>query len=169
MSNAKAQALLMERLSTTSTVMLSLHLAIDEFASADGRDAAGRPVLLVGAHALRALPAGEDAVQTTLAALAEGTVPAGVHALDLAPCAAEGFVKIVEDPGPAEVLLWGERQTGKTILEALALLGLAELDLRAGFDGPLKVLWLHASLVDASLKTGASLEEPMWRGLWVAA
>src|SRR4030095_16278434 len=37
---------------------------------------------------------------------------------------------------------------------------------RAGYELPLKALWLHASLVDASLKTGASLEEPMWGGLW---
>jgi hypothetical protein len=163
---AKATAVLIERLNTTSTVMLSQHLAIEEFASADGRDALNRPVLLVGAHALRSLPAGEDAVKATLAALAEGHVPAGVHSLDAAAKASQGFVQIVEDHGADEVLLWGERQTGKTVIAAMALPALAELHVRAGYELPLKALWLHASLVDASLKTGASLEEPMWSGLW---
>ena len=163
---AKAQAVLLDRLSTSSTVMLSEHLAVEAFADADGRDALNRPVLLVGAHALRALPGGEEAVQATLDALAAGSVPPGVHALDAAPQAAQGFVQIVEDHGVDEVLLWGERQTGKTIIAAMTLPALAELHARAGYDLPLKALWLHGSLVDASLKTGASLEEPLWGGLW---
>jgi hypothetical protein len=76
MSTAKAQRLILERLSAGAAVLLSLHLALPAVPTwADGRDAAGRAVLLVGAHTLRGLPDGEDAVAAVLASLAEGFVP----------------------------------------------------------------------------------------------
>lgn len=38
-------------------------------------DADGRRVILVGAHALRSLPAGEEAIRSVLDPVAEGHVP----------------------------------------------------------------------------------------------
>lgn len=166
MSTAKAQRLILERLSGGSAVLLSLHLALPTVpAWADGRDAEGRAVLLIGAHALRVLPDAEAAESAVLAALAAGYVPDGVHAVAYAPRASEAVAELVAGPAQ-EVLVWGSRASGKTMLTAGALLALAELHLRAGYPGPLRALWLHASLVDASAKTARSLEEPLWAGVW---
>lgn len=166
MSVARAQRVLLERLGSAETVLLSLHLALAEVpAWADGVDAEGRAVLLVGAQALRALPEGASAAEAVLDVLHEGAVPVGVHAVAYAERASAAVAEILDGPGD-EVLVWGSRASGKTQLAAGAVLALAELHLRAGFPGPLRVLSVHASLVDASAKTGRSLEEPMWGGLW---
>lgn len=166
MSVAKAQRLLLERLGSGAVALLSLHLALPTVpAWADGQDAEGRAVLLVGAHALRALPDAEAAEAAVLATLAAGYVPDGVHAVAYAPKASEAIAELAAGPAQ-EVLVWGSRASGKTMLAAGALLALAELHLRAGYPGPLRALWLHASLVDASAKTARSLEEPLWAGVW---
>jgi hypothetical protein len=166
MSTAKAQKILLERLASGAVALFSLHLALPTVpAWADGQDAAGRAVLLVGAHTLRALPDGEAAVAAVLASLAEGYVPDGVHAVAYAPKASEAWAEIVM--GQAEqVLVDGPRGSGKTQMTPGAFAGLAELHARAGYPLPFRELWLHDSLVNASLKTGRSLEESLWGGLW---
>jgi hypothetical protein len=165
MSTAKAQRLILERLSAGAAVLLSLHLALPTVpAWADGQDAEGRAVLLVGAHALRALPDGEAAVSAVLAAVAEGYVPDGVHPVAYAPKASTAFAEIVVGQG-AQVLVDGPRGSGKTQMIPGALAALAELHARAGYPLPLRVLWLHDSMVNASVKTGRSAEEPLWGGL----
>ncbi|MEO7862142.1 MAG: hypothetical protein ABIU05_17280 [Nitrospirales bacterium] len=60
----------------------------------------------------------------------------------------------------------GPRGSGKTQASPAALAILAELHVRAGFNLPLRVLWLHDSLTNAALKTGLSLEQALWGGLW---
>jgi hypothetical protein len=165
-STARAQRLVLERLGTAETVLVSLHLALPAMpAWADGVDREGRAVLLVGGATLRALPEGESALGAVLEGLRAGDLPAGVHGVAFQPRASEALAEIL-DGEAAEICVWGSRASGKTMLAAASFLGLAELHLRAGFAAPLRVAWLHGSLVDASAKTGRSLEEPLWDGLW---
>jgi hypothetical protein len=60
----------------------------------------------------------------------------------------------------------GPRGSGKTQAMPAALAILGELHARAGFPLPLRALWLHDSLTNAAVKTGRSIEAPMWGGLW---
>lgn len=167
MTTAKAQRFLLERVGSSATVLLSLHLELAAVpAWADGRDGDGRAVLLVGAHALRTVPDGEAAVAAVLDSLAESEVPAGVHAVAYAPKASEAFATIVAGEGVREIMLDGPRGTGKTQVVPGALAWLAESRQRAGEPLPLQVLWLHDSLTNAAMKTARSLEEPLWGGLW---
>lgn len=167
MTTAKAQRHLLERIGSTATVLLSLHLELPDVpAWADGRDADGRALLLVGAQALRALPEGAAAVSAVLAALEHGEVPAGVHAVAYAPSASAAFATIVAGEAVREVMLDGPRGTGKTQVVPGALAWLAELHRRVGLPLPLQVLWLHDSLTNAAMKTARSLEEPFWGGVW---
>jgi len=166
MSVQAARRALLERFATTDTAVFAGHAELPTApAFCDGVDVDGRAVLLVGAHALRQLPDGQDYVQEVLLGLARGEQIPGVHGIRLAPMAAEGWAEVV-DGQANEVLLWGSRNSGKSVVEAVCLVSLAELHHRAGFPLPLKALWLHASLVDAAMKTAATLEEPIWRGLW---
>jgi hypothetical protein len=166
MSTQRAQRLLLERLGSAEVVLVSLHLALPAMpAWADGVDREGRAVLLVGGATLRSLPEGESALGAVLEGLRDGELPVGVHGIAYAPQASAAMAEIVDGTGE-EVLVWGSRASGKTQLAAGAFLALAELHLRAGFPGPLRVLSVHASLVDASAKTGRSLEEPMHGGIW---
>jgi hypothetical protein len=48
-----------------------------------------------------------------------------------------------------------------------ALAVLAEYHARAGFEAPLRALWVHDALLSASVKTGRSLEAPLWGALWL--
>jgi hypothetical protein len=100
-----------------------------------------------------------------LADLAEGHLPSAVHAVHFERRASEAFAEILAG-AVDEVLVWGSRESGKTQVAAGALLALAELHGRAGYPLPLRALWLHSSLVDASAKTARSLEEPMWSACW---
>jgi hypothetical protein len=129
-TTAKAQRLLLDRLASGSTMLLSEHLATGPQPWTDGVDADGRAVLLVGRHLL-----GDSAEAQAASALA--TVAAGA--------------------GVEEALLDGERNTGKTQVTAGTLAALAELHARAGYPLPLIVLWLHSSLVNAKAKTVPSL------------
>ena len=64
MSINRARRLVLERLGSGTTAMVSLHLALPTVpAWADGADADGHAVLLIGAHELRKLPGGDDAVR----------------------------------------------------------------------------------------------------------
>ena len=59
------------------------------------------------------------------------------------------------------------RGTGKTIVQAGIALVLAETpSTAAGYAGPFRILWVHDSLLSASVKTARSLEQPMWAGCW---
>jgi hypothetical protein len=167
MSLQAARRALLEHFQSTDLAVVAVHAEADTLpAFCDGVHVDGRAVLLIGAHALRALPEGDDYVQEVLLGLARGEQIPGVHGIRLAPKAAEAWAEVV-DGEAREVLLWGSRNSGKSINEAVCLLSLAELHDRANFPLPLKALWLHASLVDAAMKTAASLEEPqVWQGLW---
>ncbi|HWP34497.1 MAG TPA: hypothetical protein VNM66_02775, partial [Thermodesulfobacteriota bacterium] len=166
MTLARAQRLLLDRLAGGATVLLAILLELGRPpAWADGTDADGRAVLLVGAYQLGDTPQAREACRSVLEALAQREVPAGVHAVAYAPAASEAIAEIVAGEA-AEVLIDGPRGTGKTQAVPAALAALAELHARAGEALPLRVLWLHDSLVNASLKTGRSLEAPLWGGLW---
>jgi len=165
-STARAERYILGRLGAADTAVLSLHLSLRASLDwTDGQDADGCPVLLVGAHALRGTPAGDEYLAAVLAGLAAGEQIAGVHPIRYQPRASESLVEIIAGAS-AEVLCWGSRNSGKTQLAAGALLALAELHVRRDYALPLRALWLHASLVDASAKTARSLEEPLWLGLW---
>jgi hypothetical protein len=165
-STAKAQRLILEHLRSGDTVLLSVHMELPEVPVwCDGRDAAGRAVILIGGHALRALPGGEDAIAAVLAEAAAGYTAPGVHSLTFQPAASAALAEIVAGQS-TEVCCWGSRGSGKTILAAAAQLILAEMHARSGHVLPHKTLWLHSSLTDASKKTGESLEESMWAGTW---
>jgi hypothetical protein len=43
---------------------------------------------------------------------------------------------------------------------------LAEQHMRTGLALPLRVLWVHDTLLNAAMKTGRSLEVSLWGGLW---
>jgi hypothetical protein len=167
-SAAKAQRLLLERLGSAATTMLmSLHLELPTPpAWGDGVDADGRSVVLVGAHALRALPEGDAAVGEVLAQIKAGQVPMGVKALAFAPRASQAFATGVAGAGVKELLLHGPRNTGKTVVVAAMLAALAEYQQRAGIDGALKVLWLHTTMALAQMKTATSLEGAPFYGAW---
>ena len=166
MSTAKATRFLLERLGSGSTVLLAILLALVGVpAWADGRDADGRAVLLVGRHQLGDSDEAQQAIATVLAGLEAGEVVESVHAISYAPKASEAIATIVDGPY-REVLVHGERGTGKTMLVPSALAILAELHGRAGFALPLRCLWVHDALRNAAVKTGRSLEAPLWGGIW---
>jgi hypothetical protein len=165
-STAKAQRVILERLGSGATVLLSIHLALANVpAWVDGRDAHGNAVVLVGRHALGCGEAAEAAVAAVLETLAAGEVPAGVHALAYAPKASEAIAETVAGKS-AEVLLDGPRGSGKTVAVPAMLAIMAERTARAAYPLPLRALWLHDSLTNAAVKTGRSLQDAMWAGLW---
>ncbi len=148
MTTARAQRFLLERLGTGSTVLLSLHLALPTGPSwADGTDAEGRAVLLVGRHALGTGEAADEAVAMVLGVLQAGEVPDGVVAVAYAPFASAAVAEILAGTSE-EVLLDGPRGSGKTQAVPGALAGLAELHVRAGYALPLRALWLHESTLE---------------------
>jgi len=166
MSTARATKLLLDRLGAGATVLLSLHLRLLEVpAWCDGADAEGRAVLLVGKHQLGESDEAQGAVGAVLDAFRQGHVPEGVVSIAFGPMASAAFAEIVAGTSE-QVLCDGPRASGKTQMIPGALAALAELHVREGFTLPLRVSWLHVSLLDASIKTGASLEEPHWSGLW---
>ena len=131
----------------------------------DGLDAAGRSIFLVGRHFLGSDAAADVAVEYILSQLKDGHYPDVVHVVTFGPKASAGIADALDGP-MEEILLHGERGTGKTHALAGAALILAERHLRTGHPGPFKVMWLHDSLMSASAKTGEALELPMWGGLW---
>lgn len=132
---------------------------------ADGVDQTGRTVVLVGRHQLGDSAAALEAVATVLRALAAGQVPEGVLAIGYAPAASRAIAEIAYGTSE-QVLCDGPRGSGKTQLIPAALALIAERQARAGHPLPLKVIWLHDSLVSASIKTARSLEQPLWGTLW---
>jgi hypothetical protein len=82
-----------------------------------------------------------------------------------APIASSAVVEAVTGPAD-EVLVHGERGTGKTIVEILIMYILAKRHAQAGYPLPFRVMWVHDSLLSASVKTARTLELPMWAGCW---
>jgi hypothetical protein len=162
-SVAKAQRLLLGRLAAGETALLAFHLATSGDGWADGTDAEGRAVYLVGAHALRQLPEGAAAVTAVLAALAAGYMPEAVHGVAYAPAASAAWQTVVMTDAE-QVLIDGPRGTGKTQLTPALWAGLAEQHARAGYPLPFTVLWLHTSLTNGRAKTIPSLEQAHWGG-----
>jgi len=165
-TTAKAERYLLSRLGAGATALLAVLLDLSSVpAWCDGVDAAGRSVLLIGRHALGDDGASQAAVTAVLETLKAGELPEGVHAVGFAPRASEFIAEILAGTA-TEVLGDGPRGSGKTHAVPGALAGLAELRARAGEPGPLRVLWLHDSLINAAVKTGRSLEQVHWGGLW---
>ena len=168
MSVAKATDVLLERLGSARRCCSRLHLALPNgrcTASSspirrrwtDGQDGLGRHVLLVGAHALRQLPAGEEAIQAVLEAMARGEVPPGVQAVHAQPMAAEALAVIAVAEGVDEVLVDGRAgESARRRSSGTALAALAELHARAGYPLPLSALWLHDTLKNATEQDGAT-------------
>lgn len=162
-----AKRIILERVADGTTILSASMLALPMVPDwCDGKDAAGRAISIRGAHILRQSPGGEEAVNAVLAALAEGYVPdVGVHAIDIAPQMAAAQHEIVAGRSD-EVMIDGERGTGKTLGTADVFVTLAEQHLRAGHALPLKVLSLHDSLASAAAKSCPSYLEGPWAGLW---
>src|SRR5262245_55091168 len=131
----------------------------------DGSDAQARSILLVGGHQVRQTQDGPEVLAEVLRCLAQGSVPDGVHVVTYAPAASAAIAEILGGTHD-EHLLDGPRGSGKTQAVPGAVAGLAELHDRAGHPLPLRVMGLHGSLVDASMKTARSLELPLHGGLW---
>src|SRR5262249_53558125 len=135
-----------------------------------GIAAGGRAVVLVGRKNLGTSTEAATVVDHVLAALAAGNVPSGVLPIIYQPCASAAIAAIVSAGGDGdeagEILLDGPRGSGKTQAIPGALAILAELHWRSRHTLPLRALWLHDQQVNASMKTGRSLELPMWGGLW---
>ena len=157
MTTARATRLLLDRIGSGATVLLSLHLALPDMpAWCDGSDAEGRAVFLVGRHQLGTEPEAEAAITAVLAAFAAGHVPEGVCSVAYAPLASLAIAEVVAGTAK-EILVDGPRESGKTQLVPAALAILSELHIRANFMLPLRALWLHDSLTNAAVKTGRSL------------
>lgn len=166
MSTDRARRILLERLAHGSTVLLALHLALPEVpAWCDGQDADGRAVFLVGKHQLGNGAAAKEAIAGVLRELRAGTVPEGVVAIGYAPRASAFIAEAVAGEAQ-EIMADGPRNTGKTQTIPAILAALAERHARAGFALPLHVLWLHDSLTNAVVKSGRSVSQPLWGGLW---
>jgi hypothetical protein len=166
MSLEKARRILMDRLGAGGLVLLAVLLDVPVKPDwCDGVDAAGRSVVLVGRHNLGDTDAAHEVIHAVLEAVAAGALPDGVLAVAYAPKASEFIAEVVAGTS-REVLADGPRGSGKTQATPAALAILAELHARAGFPLPLRVLWLHDSLTNAAIKTGASLEQALWGGLF---
>ncbi|MDA2910418.1 hypothetical protein MYX04_05760 [Nitrospiraceae bacterium AH_259_D15_M11_P09] len=166
MSTAKAQHVILDKLSAATTALLSIHLELPDVpAWCDGVDAQGRAVLLVGRHGLGENKTVQKSVKAILNSLQADHVPEGCHAVAYAPMASAFIAEAVAGCSK-EVLSDGPRGSGKTQAVPALLAALAELHARGGHALPLKSLWLHDSLTNADIKTGQSLEQPMWGGLW---
>jgi hypothetical protein len=164
MSTAKAQRVLLERFANSATVLLAV-LLDSAVPHADGRDSNGRSVILVGRQNLGSSESAKRAIDSVLAALANGQLPERVHAVAYAPRASQAIATVASSEA-REILIDGPRGTGKTQAVPAALAVLAERHARANGALPLRVLWLHDSMVNAAVKTGRSLEQSMWFGLW---
>jgi len=166
MSLAKAHNLLIKRLGAGNTVLLAILLDLPRMPDwCDGTDAGGRSVCVVGRHNLGTSEAPQEVIAAVLDAMKAGEPPDGVLAVAYAP-KASGFIAEVVGGTAREVLADGPRGSGKTQASPAALAILAELHARAGFPLPLRVLWLHDSLTNAAVKTGASLLQQLWSGVW---
>jgi hypothetical protein len=166
MSVDRARRTLLERLGAGTAALLAVLLDLPEPVPwCDGVDADGRSVFLVGRHALGDSDAAHEAIAAVLDSLRAGEVPADVHAIAYARKASLLIAEVVAGQS-REVLGDGPRGTGKTQAIPACLAILAEMHARAGHALPLRALWLHDTLKNASVKTGRSVELPMWSGLW---
>ena len=165
----KIERLLLGKLGTTGIRFLSLHLDLSQVSTPpdwiQGRDHLHRGVVLIGDESLGDSPEAAEVVSILLHDLAHGQCPEMVCPIACAPAASRAVVEAVSGPAE-ELLLHGERGTGKTIVELVIAMLLAKRHLHAGYPGPFRVLWLHDSLLSASIKTARSMELPMWLGCW---
>ncbi|BCA56689.1 hypothetical protein W02_38290 [Nitrospira sp. KM1] len=165
-SEDKINKFLLEKFAGLGTPLAAILLRLDITPSwADGTDIEGRTIVLIGRHLLGSGPEAEEVSKLVLDYLAVGGCPDLVHPIAFAPSASRAIAEAV-DGSAEEILVHGPRGTGKTHALAAAAVINAELDLRAGYPGPYRVLWLHDTLLSASAKTARSLELPMWGNTW---
>ena len=165
----KIERVLLGKLGSTGVRFFSIHLDLSQIptppAWLHGRDHLGRGVVLIGDEALGDGPEAKEVVSIILHDLAAGQCPDMVCPVALAPAASRAVVEAIAGPAE-ELLLHGERGTGKTIVELVIAMLVAKRHLQAGYPGPFRVLWLHDSLLSASIKTARSMELPLWGGCW---
>src|SRR5258705_14022216 len=115
MNTAKIQNLLLKRLASSETLLLAIVLNLGEPPKwIDGRDSDGRSIFLVGRHKLGTSEDAKKGIAVTLEILAKGSVPSYVHVVSYAPKASEAISTIVDDKSANEILMDGERGSGKT-------------------------------------------------------
>jgi hypothetical protein len=166
MSLAKAHNLLLKRYGAGNTVLLLVRLDLPTRPTwCDGVDATGYSIVLVGRHNLGTSDAAQTVIAAVLEAVKAGELPDGITVMTYAPKASDFIAEVVAGAS-REALADGPRGSGKTQTSPAALAILAELHVRAGFTLPLRALWLHDSLTNAVVKTGASIEQGLWGGLW---
>lgn len=161
----KAIHMLMKRIGSGEHTLLAILLDLPETPEwCDGQDKYGRSICFIGKAALG--EHGQAAIEAVKEMLALGDTPETVATVAFAPIASRAILQIVDNLEAKEIMLDGPRGTGKTQIVAGALPVLAELQQRAGYPVPIKLLWLHDSLTNAAAKTAESLKQPLWEGLW---
>jgi hypothetical protein len=167
-SDDRIQQLLLKNLVGTGVRFFAILLDLSHLptppAWIQGTDHVGRGIILID-EGLGEGPEAEELTALILQDLAAGNCPEMVCPIALAPAASHAIAAAVTGPAD-ELLLHGERGTGKTIVEIVIAMTLAHQHVRAGYPLPFRVLWLHDSLLSASIKTARSLELPMWAGAW---
>ncbi|MCH8039556.1 MAG: hypothetical protein IH977_04335 [Nitrospinae bacterium] len=166
MTIERGRRALLDHLAGTGIILMPILLDLPTRPSwADGTDSEGRTVVLIGRHMLERTEVGQEWTRIVLDSLEKGHIETGCHEVIYKPKASLAFAEIVGGDAMHK-LLDGPRASGKTQVIPGALLALAELHARAGFPLPLRPLWLHDTLTNATEKTGESLKLPMWGGLW---
>lgn len=137
---------------------------------ADGETADGRTVVVIGTKAWGTGEAARTMFDTILELASQGEYPEGVAPIIVEPLASRAIVTCQQAQTTTgaipEILLYGERGTGKTVTAAINALIVAERHARAGYSLPLRALWVHDSLLSAEKKTEDSLCLPFWQGIW---
>lgn len=168
MSIEKAKRKLLERFAAADgALFVAIFLDLPApWPLADTTDHHGRSVLLVGKAFVDQDEAGQMAAAWVLEQLQGGQCPDLVVPITLARKASEAFVLIVQGGPVDDFLVHGPRWSGKSIVVFAVVLGLAELDLRAGYAAPFPGMLLHDSLKSAEGKSGETLELGLWHGVW---
>ncbi|MEO5957418.1 MAG: hypothetical protein ABIR36_17265, partial [Nitrospiraceae bacterium] len=145
-SEERIQRLLLEKLGGTEVrivaVLLDLSQVIVTPEWIQGTDPHGRGIVLIGDEDFGDGPAAREVVALILTDLAAGGCPEMVCPIAVAPAASQAVAEAISGQAE-ELLLHGERGTGKTIVELVIAMLLAKRHREAGDPGPFRVLWLH--------------------------
>lgn len=165
----KIDKLMLSKLGTTGAQLIALLLDLSALPKTPDWithfDHYGQGILLIGDEGMEEGPEKAALLELLYRDFAAGSVSSLVCPIALAPMATKALVEAVSGT-KSEILLYGPRGTGKTIVEACIALALAKFHIAAGLPTPFRVIWVHDSLLSASVKTGRSLEGELWAGCW---